>query len=293
MKNFFNGFYLHKSIVLIIGVVLLVTILFETGQQYYYVTRFNLADDVQFFYLFKLHLYKWMIWALLSSVLIVYTRKRALQPNPGRYEITRFGLLILSLVLANILFTSTFQALTADSGFSWDLLIKEYIPFLTFQKLPIYVLGYVFLAVMLYYYFTSKALQIKVLELGELKEMNTQLYDQLSATLPDKTTVLTIKTGQSQKIIPATDISWIEADDYCAKIHTKDQSSYVMRISLKALEQRLGNNFLRIHRKAIINIEMISELHSKGPNRIILKDQTEVPVAKSKLKVVRQLIADA
>ena len=291
MEDFLQRFRQHKSIGIIIVAVLLVTILFETGQQYYYVTRYNLADDVHFFYLFKLHLYKWFVWLILSSVLILYTRKKALQPNPERHEIAKFGLLIISLVVANILLTSTFQSLMAEHDFSWQLLINEYIPFLTFQKLPIYVLGYVFLAVMLYYYFTSKELQVKVLELGDVKEINVRLYDQLSASLPDKTAVLTIKTGQNQKIIPTTEISWIEADDYCAKIHTKDQSTYVMRISLKALEQRLDASFLRIHRKAIVNTDSISELRSNGQYRIVLKDHTEVPVAKSKLKLVKQFMA--
>ena len=293
MENFSKRYYQHKSIILIILLVLLITVVFETGQQYYYVTCYNLAEDVHFFYLFKLHLYKWIIWALLSSVLILYTRKKALQADSDSHEMVKFGLLIFSLVVANILFASSFQSLTAEHGFSWQLLITEYIPFFTFQKLPIYVLGYVFLAVMLYYYFTSRELQVRVLELGEVRDINAQLYDQLSASLPDKTTVLTIKTGQNQKVIPASDILWIEADDYCAKIHTNDQSSYVMRISLKALEQRLDNSFLRIHRKAIVNTLVISELRSDGQHRIILKDRTEVPVAKSKLKLVKQFLASA
>lgn len=281
----------HKKLITLIGVVLFATIFFETGQQYFYVTRFNLADDVSFFYLFESHLYKWIIWSFLSVILSLYTRKKAENQEMNYSEISGFALLIFALVFVNILLTSVIQLLLTDDPFSFQLLVEEYIPFLTFQKLPLYVLGYVFLALTLYFYFTSRRLQVKVQELGELKEFNSQLYQQLRNSLPDKTSVLNIKIGQNQKVIPIEEISWIEADDYCVKVHTKDQSSYVMRISLKALEEKLDKDFLRVHRKAIVNIGMIRELQSNGSHQVILTDHTIVPVAKSKLKTVRDSLA--
>ncbi len=281
----------HKRLIGLIFSVLLTTILFETGQQYFYVTRFNLAEDVNFFNLFKTHLYKWMIWGLLSIILVLYTKKMADKSVLNYSGVSGFALLIFFLVGINILIISVIQLLRDDSSFTFLILLKEYVPFLTFQKLPLYVLAYVFLAVILYFYFTSRKLHVKVEELGELKQVNSHLYQQLSDSLSDKTSVLNIKIGQNQKIIPVNEVAWIEADDYCAKIHTKDQSSYVMRISLKALEEKLGIEFLRVHRKAIVNVGMIRELQSNGSYHLVLKDDTKVPVAKSKLKVVRDSLA--
>ncbi len=64
-----------------------------------------------------------------------------------------------------------------------------------------------------------------------------------------------------------------------------------MRISLKALEQKLNPHFLRVHRSAIVNMKMVKEFHSNNTNLLLLKDGTEVPVSQSKLKVVKAFLA--
>ncbi len=57
------------------------------------------------------------------------------------------------------------------------------------------------------------------------------------------------------------------------------------------MEEKLGSQFLRVHRKAIVNIAMIREIQNNGVYQLILKDQTKVPVAKSKLKAVKDTLA--
>lgn len=55
-------------------------------------------------------------------------------------------------------------------------------------------------------------------------------------------------------------IDWIEAADYCARIHAGDHE-YVIRESMLSLERRLpSENFLRTHRSSIVNIDRIAEI---------------------------------
>ena len=109
----------------------------------------------------------------------------------------------------------------------------------------------------------------------------------MSDSFEDRSSVLNIKIGNKQKIIPFESIYWIEADDYCSKVHTKNDSAYTMRISLKALEEKLSNNFLRVHRKAIVNMNSVEEFKNNGSSLLVLKNKTEVLVSNSKRKFVK------
>ena len=133
-------------------------------------------------------------------------------------------------------------------------------------------------------------MQIEVEQLSELKKTNTELYKKLSKHIDDKSTVLNIKIGNNRKIIYVKDICWIEADDYCVIVHTNNDAAYTMRSTLKALENKLSNNFLRVHRKAIANMDMAKELNLSQSPKLILQNNIEIPVSKSNLKMVKDFI---
>ena len=262
-------------------------ILFETFQQVYYIKRFNLSGNIQFTEVLKSQSYKWFVWVMLSFILIRFTQQKSSKKNTNYFS---YGLVILALVFLCIIIISLIQIWITDDAFSMSLLFNEYITFFTFQKAPIYILGYIAIAIISYFYFTNEALQIKVEELSELKKTNTNLYKQLSKHNDDKTSVLNIKIGNKRKIIPVKDICWIEADDYCVKVHTTNNASYTMRSSLKALEDKLSSNFLRIHRKSIANMDMAKELNLNSTPKLVLHNNTEIPISKSNLRLVKDFI---
>ncbi len=261
-------------------------ILFETFQQLYYIKRFSLAQNIQFTEVLKSQSYKWLVWVALSAFLIRFTKKKSSQ-NANYFS---YGIIIIGLVILSVFIISIIQIMLSDESFSWSLLFGEYVTFFAFQKAPIYTLGYIAIAVIMHFYFTNEALQIKVEELSELKKTNANLYKELSEYNDDNTTVLNIKVGNKRKIIPVTDIYWIEADDYCVKVHTNKDTSYTMRSSLKALNDKLSSNFLRVHRKAIVNMDMIKELNLSNTPKLILHNNIEIPVSKSNLKLVKNFI---
>jgi DNA-binding LytR/AlgR family response regulator len=155
----------------------------------------------------------------------------------------------------------------------------------------VFTLGYAAVSVILYQYFANKQLQIKVQELSEVKNINQGLYKKLKNENEDTSSILNIKIGNKHKIIPIKNIRWIESDDYCVKIHTDNDISYSMRSSLKSLEDKLStNNFLRVHRNALVNMKMAKEMDFSNTPKLILEDATEVLISKSKIKKVRDFL---
>ena len=63
------------------------------------------------------------------------------------------------------------------------------------------------------------------------------------------------------RLLPVDQISWIEADGMYVKLHTRDGSAHLHRALLGSLDGALdARRFIRIHRSAIVNIDVIAEL---------------------------------
>ncbi|MEZ4795834.1 MAG: LytTR family DNA-binding domain-containing protein [Flavobacteriaceae bacterium] len=180
--------------------------------------------------------------------------------------------------------------LLSNTDFSFNLLFSEFIPFFTFQKAPIYTLGYIAIAIILHFHFTNEQLQIEVQKLSELKNSHQKEYESLRSNIDDKAKILNIKIGNKHKIIAVDNINWIESDDYCVKVHTTEGSAYSMRSSLKELETKLNGQFLRVHRTAIVNMDRAKSLNNSSSPSITLQDNSIIEVSKSNLKKVKDYL---
>jgi two-component system LytT family response regulator len=100
-----------------------------------------------------------------------------------------------------------------------------------------------------------------------------------SAQRPDR---LVIKTSGAVSFVRISDIDWIEAEDYYARLHV-GATSRLIRRSLADLEQELDReSFCRIHRSAIVNTNRIKtlKLNSEGEYNVILENGTEVRLSR-------------
>lgn len=266
-------------------------IAFETFQQLFYIKRYDLVEGITFFDVLKTQAYRWIIWMLLGLLLFWYAHRKSVREDHGFGYFVTYGLFILTLVAINIIVISMIQAIFTNEDISFAYFINEFVVFFIFQKAPIYILGYSAIAIILHFYFLNEKLQVRVQELSEIKDVNLKLYKQLKLKLDDKTSVLNIKIGNKRKIISVEDILWIEADDYCVKVHLANGKSYTMRSSLKTLEEKLHRPFIRVHRKAIVNMNMVSELSTSPSPLLMLKNKLEIPVSRSNLSMVRDYIS--
>lgn len=276
-----------KRTIFIIICIVAIGIVFESFQQLYYINRYQLSTDTTFFGLLKFQALRWVVWLLYSFILIGFSKKQTAKKALTTLDIVYYFILICSLVFFAIISISVIQLLLSPESFSFHILYSEYIPFFTFQKAPIYTLGYIAIAIILHFHFTNEQLQIHVRKLFELKNSHTKEYEELRSKIDDKAKILTIKIGNNHKIIPVNNINWIESDDYCVKVHTTNGSAYSMRSSLKALEKKLNGQFLRVHRKAIVNMQMVTSLNNSNSPSLILKDNSSILISKSNLKKVK------
>jgi hypothetical protein len=85
---------------------------------------------------------------------------------------------------------------------------------------------------------------------------------------------LLIKKLGREFLIQTADIEWIEASGNYANLHIKD-SVYPMRITMDKVEKLLPNNFTRIHRSTIVNLEYIQEIQplDTGDYQVTLRNQ--------------------
>jgi two-component system LytT family response regulator len=99
---------------------------------------------------------------------------------------------------------------------------------------------------------------------------------------------LVVLTPSGERIIPLDEIDWIEADDYYARVHV-GRSQYLLRESLSSLSERLDPAaFLRVHRSAIVRLERVRAITGSGGRaRVVLHDDTRVPVSRRRLAVLR------
>ncbi len=127
------------------------------------------------------------------------------------------------------------------------------------------------------------------------------LADRLKALLADERARregaglerLVVATARGELVIPVTDIDWIGADDYYARIHIGTKS-HLLRESLASLETRLDpRRFVRIHRSAIVQIDRVRAVNAApGGDEVVLRDGSRVRVSRRRQASLERLLRD-
>ncbi|MEJ5993819.1 LytTR family transcriptional regulator DNA-binding domain-containing protein [Pedobacter sp. Du54] len=103
---------------------------------------------------------------------------------------------------------------------------------------------------------------------------------------------LTVKLGDKILLIKLTDIVYVQAEDKYVFLHTADGKKHLTDFTLSALEEKLPEEFIRIHRSEIINIEYIKEIR-KGFNGALVfvlnnVEETRVTSSRSNSEALRE-----
>ncbi|MFC3194290.1 LytR/AlgR family response regulator transcription factor [Marinicella sediminis] len=276
----------------VLGVISLcvMVVFFETAQQYFYVKTYDLSAEATFLDLFITQSRKWFIWLLSLTLVYRYMSRLAGQETIRVKDVLRVFVMISGCLLLVLLVMSLVEVLLNADRFS-AAVYGSYFRFYVFQKTPIYMLGYLILAVVFYLFQLNRLLAFQILEFNQLEAKDKASYysEHNNQSVDQQVSVLKIKVGNSHKIININDIDWIEADDYCVNVHVRNNRFvYTMRTSLKALEQVLPGDFMRVHRSAIVNMNAVEEYTSGGSGSIKLTTGDEIVIAKSKLKLVNE-----
>jgi len=109
------------------------------------------------------------------------------------------------------------------------------------------------------------------------------LFQNLQQIQPDEHLRIVVKDGGQIKIIPTIEVLYIEAYDDYVKIHTLDKY-HLKKKTMGHYEEALPpQQFMRIHRSFIINIDSLSKIESfdKNSYRATLSNGSIVPISRS------------
>ena len=121
---------------------------------------------------------------------------------------------------------------------------------------------------------------LKPFGLQDFQRAASRLRERLVTPHPSSATShLFIKTDYRTVKIVIQDIRYIEGMSEYLKIHLDNQPKPVITLlAMKMLMERLPQNFMRIHRSYIVNLDKIVEVNK---NRVILDNNTYLPIGDS------------
>ena len=112
--------------------------------------------------------------------------------------------------------------------------------------------------------------------------------DDEKATIPviDR---ITVRSGQSIKIIPIEDISFIKADGDYISINTST-GYWLKEQTMKFTEDSLpADRFVRIHRSYIVNVNHISRIERYGEQQqVVLHNNEKIKISAARYQVLKQ-----
>lgn len=126
---------------------------------------------------------------------------------------------------------------------------------------------------------------------SELKHHTKEQFENLQVSFPQNDRIV-VKTGSKIKIIPLSDVLFLEADDDYVKIHTPE-GSFLKNKTLTHFEKLLGErNFVRVHRSFIVKINEITRIepYEKDSHLAVLKTGEKIPVSKTGFPKLRQAL---
>ena len=107
---------------------------------------------------------------------------------------------------------------------------------------------------------------------------------------------IVLKDAHRVRLLPVDQIVWVEAEGMYVRLHTRAQASHLHRASLSSLEASLDpQQFVRIHRSAIVNIDRVGELRqdAHGDFVAVLRNGSEVRVGRRFRERLQQRLGQA
>jgi two-component system LytT family response regulator len=133
-----------------------------------------------------------------------------------------------------------------------------------------------------------QATRTLIATLGE----QTQPSAQPTAPYADR---IAVRERGRMVFVAVDDIDWIEAADYCVRIHASGRI-HLLREPLRDLEGRLDpRRFIRVHRSALVNLSRIKELqpHFNGESVVLLSDGTRLRLSRGRRQELHRLLGIA
>lgn len=109
---------------------------------------------------------------------------------------------------------------------------------------------------------------------------------------PHRPAPFRVKDRSGYRLVGAEDVDWIEAQGNYALLDTC-HGRWLVRETMAALERRLGSGFLRVHRRAIVNLARVERIETRthGEYVIVLECGKRINTGRAYNQAVRRLLA--
>lgn len=128
----------------------------------------------------------------------------------------------------------------------------------------------------------------------EQEKIEKLIHSIVSAKVTDVPTTFPVKVGDRVIFLKMSEIAFFKSKDKYVEIHTVVDKAYILEHSLNTLEMKLPNNFRRVQRAFIININHITEIRKYSPGKyaILLDDvcKTKIITGRSYSMKVNNLV---
>lgn len=123
-------------------------------------------------------------------------------------------------------------------------------------------------------------------ELEKPAQARADLQEVMRAVRPERRRFLqrvVVTTAGRLVFLKATEIDWLEASGNYVTLHV-GRETYLLRETLTAFDEKLDpEQFVRLHRSAIVNVERIRQLlpWSRGEQMAVLHDGTQLTIGRA------------
>lgn len=132
----------------------------------------------------------------------------------------------------------------------------------------------------------------KAAALAALESTPAQDTDSPSVIRSTDVGKLAIKDGQHTLLLAMEDIAWVDAAGDYMCVHAAGET-HILRSTMKELVERLPENFVRIHRSTIVNLEKIESVVGlpKGEAQLSIVGGGALKVSRNFRKAIQNLLS--
>jgi len=125
-----------------------------------------------------------------------------------------------------------------------------------------------------------------------LESLNLLTQDQVTHDF--KPTRIAIRQSDALRVIPFEDLIFIEGESNYSRFHTTTKERILASMTLKEVEETIQNGpFLRCHKSYLVNTGFIEKLVSGESPHLKLKNGSDIPVARRRLREVSESLSGA
>ncbi|GAB2889403.1 LytR/AlgR family response regulator transcription factor [Neomicrococcus lactis] len=129
---------------------------------------------------------------------------------------------------------------------------------------------------------------LKPVRRERLYESVRRISEIVADSAPTKSDMVTVDQGGMTKMIPRSEIRFVQAQGDYVQLHTKD-AKYLVRVTLNDLEEQWASRgFLRIHRSFLVSIDHVDHIRIRDGKATVAINGAEFPVSRRSLPSVRE-----